>query len=647
MNRPLVGLLKSLLQVGLLGILTLAFPAYSAQFELVVNNGTGSGTYDAGATVYIAANPYEAPDPAQATSEPSDPYLPDRIFDRWTGDVGALEDVFAARTNLILPSADASVTATYKDLPRWLPTRVISHFPPDHRGVIFWFHGGGGSAIFSPYGTIATRNIVNEAYSRGLAIVVIDSFDRSSKRWDLTPDASRNRDMQRVAEVRHSLIDQGTMRADDPVYVLGISNGGTFASLWTQENQDALDFPLAAAALFISPGASEVLETRTVPTIFALAINDSELEGKLNLAAQEAFDSLFSRGIPAQLWMNYPTPVTPERFWGITGLTLDDSKAIHLALAQNGFLDAENFLVDNPTTSGWEAAIPLAYADDTYMTELSWELGCAYAEHAVMLKFTDKVLDFLESPTTYIDQPPMVTGFNPNSGYAGAPVEITGEHFYGVTDVRFNGVSVADFTVVGGSYIGVQVPNGATTGTIEVFNVVGTGVSNMSFEVLPPAITSIEPLIGPVGTPVQINGEGFTDIEAVTFNGVAATINHKYFTLLWVTVPEGATSGPIEVRNIAGATLYSEEFVVTGPQISSFEPMQGKIGSAVKITGSGFSNLTAVRFGGVEVSKYYYQSNNLIWAQVPWRALTGPIEIETGSGLSVTEEPFTVVPWSN
>jgi hypothetical protein len=162
---------------------------------------------------------------------------------------------------------------------------------------------------------------------------------------------------------------------------------------------------------------------------------------------------------------------------------------------------------------------------------------------------------------------------------------------------------------------------------------------------LPPAITRIEPLSGPVGTPVQISGEGFTEIEAVTFNGVAATILHEYFSVLWVTVPEGATSGPIEVRNVVGITAYPEDFTLTGPQISSFEPSQGQVGSAVKITGSGFSDLTSVRFGGVAVSKYYYQSNNLIWAQVPWSALTGPIEIETGSGLSVTDEPFTVTPW--
>jgi hypothetical protein len=65
------------------------------QFTLTVNEGTGSGTYDAGSVV-----------PIQAT-------VPAGLgFNAWTGDVVGIADVYAASTTVTL-SATATVTATF------------------------------------------------------------------------------------------------------------------------------------------------------------------------------------------------------------------------------------------------------------------------------------------------------------------------------------------------------------------------------------------------------------------------------------------------------------------------------------------------------------------------------------------------------
>ena len=66
-------------------------------FNLVVLNGTGSGTYVVGSTVSISANP-----------PPATGYG----FDQWVG--GTVADAFAPNTTLVMPSADTTVSALYK-----------------------------------------------------------------------------------------------------------------------------------------------------------------------------------------------------------------------------------------------------------------------------------------------------------------------------------------------------------------------------------------------------------------------------------------------------------------------------------------------------------------------------------------------------
>ena len=68
------------------------------QYTLTVNGGTGSGSYAAGASVNIVA----------ATAPAG------QQFDQWTGDVAMVANVNAASTSVTMPSANATVTATYK-----------------------------------------------------------------------------------------------------------------------------------------------------------------------------------------------------------------------------------------------------------------------------------------------------------------------------------------------------------------------------------------------------------------------------------------------------------------------------------------------------------------------------------------------------
>jgi hypothetical protein len=69
------------------------------KYTLTVNNGSGGGNYEAGASVSITAN-----------TAPSG-----QTFDKWTGDVSGVANVNGASTTYTMGSTNAMVTATYKD----------------------------------------------------------------------------------------------------------------------------------------------------------------------------------------------------------------------------------------------------------------------------------------------------------------------------------------------------------------------------------------------------------------------------------------------------------------------------------------------------------------------------------------------------
>ena len=65
------------------------------------------------------------------------------------------------------------------------------------------------------------------------------------------------------------------------------------------------------------------------------------------------------------------------------------------------------------------------------------------------------------------------------------------------------------------------------------------------------ALLDFTPKQGPVGTPVTIQGQGFSAIPAdnlVRFNGVLGSVTTATATTLVVTVPPGATTGPVAVQ---------------------------------------------------------------------------------------------------
>src|SRR5688572_23304385 len=71
------------------------------------------------------------------------------------------------------------------------------------------------------------------------------------------------------------------------------------------------------------------------------------------------------------------------------------------------------------------------------------------------------------------------------------------------------------------------------------------------------------------------------------------------------------------------------------PTVDSFSPTSGCVGTEVEISGSGFNDVSAVRFNGVTAS-FDRVSSTRVLARVPSGATTGPISVTTPDGTATS-----------
>ena len=94
-----------------------------------------------------------------------------------------------------------------------------------------------------------------------------------------------------------------------------------------------------------------------------------------------------------------------------------------------------------------------------------------------------------------------------------------------------------------------------------------------------PVLNSFDPLSGPVGTVVNVNGINLLNTTDVTFDGVPAifSVANSGGTRIVATVPLGAPTGPIEVTTPSGTATSVTDFIVSDvPVLVSSVPLDIK-----------------------------------------------------------------------
>ena len=175
----------------------------------------------------------------------------------------------------------------------------------------------------------------------------------------------------------------------------------------------------------------------------------------------------------------------------------------------------------------------------------------------------------------------------------------------------------------------------------------GTGTNNAgvfySLNIGATPFVRLVPSSAKVGRTVEILGQGFTGTTGVSFNGTAATFHVSSDTYLTTTVPAGAKTGYISVVTPGGTLKSNKTFRVT-PQITSFNPSSGPVGTSVIIMGVSLTGATKVTFGGVKATAFTVNSDTQVTATVPTAAVTGKIAIITAGGTATNATSFTVTP---
>ena len=181
-----------------------------------------------------------------------------------------------------------------------------------------------------------------------------------------------------------------------------------------------------------------------------------------------------------------------------------------------------------------------------------------------------------------------------------------------------------------------------------IASVIRSGTAQLS-------VLGFSPISGPVGTTVTVTGTGFASVpeqNTVTTGGANASVVSGTPTQLIVTVPSGATTGPINVTNTNGSATSSASFTVTpaggiaGPTITSFTPAVVNVGATVTISGTGFSTdptqdlVTINGFTALVESA----TASSISVTVPSDATSGPISVQTPSGQAVSSSTLSIVP---
>jgi hypothetical protein len=228
----------------------------------------------------------------------------------------------------------------------------------------------------------------------------------------------------------------------------------------------------------------------------------------------------------------------------------------------------------------------------------------------------------------YLAQPAIAASLTPTEGTedGGTAVTITGSGFLGATGVTFDGTPGTGFTVVDDSTITVATP-AHVPGLIDVVVVDPAGNSaplGYTYVGAAAAIVTLDPAQGPEtgGTPVTIEGSGFTNATGVTFDGLAGTdFEVEDDGTITVTSPAHAP-GPVAVvvqdpsGNSPAATFT---YLAVPSAVVSLTPTEGPElgGTIVTITGTGFVGASGVTFDGITGTNFTVDSDTQITVTTP------------------------------
>ncbi len=219
---------------------------------------------------------------------------------------------------------------------------TIRYLPKTPRGIIYLFHGSGGSESFAT--NPATRDAIDLLVKKGYGFAASASLQRTDPvRWDLSSgDPVANPDLAWMLAWHKKLIADGEITATTPVFVLGMSNGGGMANLFsTVAKQQGL--PVKAVADYMGPYPAPLgpmLEKGVLPPpSFVVVVEHDGLVNAQNVLANA--ERVHKAGQIVETHLVRETAVTPASFAILDGVDAAAGKAIFDDLVSRKIIDAQ------------------------------------------------------------------------------------------------------------------------------------------------------------------------------------------------------------------------------------------------------------------------------------------------------------------
>lgn len=370
---------------------------------VTVVSGYGSGKYKTGDTVHIWSNA-----------------IPDNyVFDQWTGYNNLLQNSGEWHNLFIMPAQNVTITATQKAITAFslkyekikganILKNVYYYFPASQKGIVYLLHGSNGSAL-----NLVTNaewiQMIKDLVAANYAIVVTEAEEVSlntdvnsngSLQWKYAPlDSASNVDYANIKAIRDTFYARGYTNVSVPLFSIGMSNGGAFSSSlsWLYRFKSGISY--CAQAI------KTVFDVSTVSFQFCMAKYDEreEVGPTGNATALTYSQQLIARGVCSKYFLLDKSPVYPERFARISGISIATSTALHNELKSNNWLDAKRYLkAASDSISTIYTASPSLYPTFNSLTALqkyyvNCQIDIMYAGHQFYSDLNKTTIKFFDS----------------------------------------------------------------------------------------------------------------------------------------------------------------------------------------------------------------------------------------------------------
>jgi len=224
---------------------------------------------------------------------------------------------------------------------------------------------------------------------------------------------------------------------------------------------------------------------------------------------------------------------------------------------------------------------------------------------------------------------PLITSVSPLVGKTGGGTAITinGENFTAETTVTIDDVACTSVVFVSATQLTADTPagdEGAQAVKVSIPNHGSFSLAGGFTYYGSPTLTTCTPSTGNAGTSLVLTGTNFqSPISGVTINGVACTnVVWRNSTRITCRAPandNGTYNVVVTNPDTETATLVSGFQYVTSPTVTAVAPWFGLTGGGegVTITGTGFSSVSGVTFGGSSATSVVTVSGTSLTCDTP------------------------------